>query len=217
MAVASTVAGAAAGITPFGAGLMGASMLMQIIGMIGNARATARAQGELLKRKRELDLEYKKDLYTDFLNTPEAQSALSTLTKKYIENVKRADQGAVISGASDERTVATAEKLHQPFQALISNLAGYGAQRKESIRNRYAYQDQNLQNLIYSSDLQKIQNWSNLASNIGGAMEGFAAAGTGTEGEMGAGEWFRNLFGSKGAPGTKKGKTKLLQSLEAGG
>lgn len=152
------------------------SMAGSALGMAGSAQANKKAERELAQRKQELDLEYKFDANQDFLNTPMAKSAISLLSQKYIENARKVAQGSVISGASDEKTVAAAEEMQKPYVGAISGLAGYGQQRQDSIRSNWLGQSSHLADLKYSNTLQKGQNWANLGTNALNAGIGLASA-----------------------------------------
>jgi hypothetical protein len=162
-------------------------------GMAGSAAANKKAERELAMRRRELDLEYKYDYNLDFLNTPQAKSTISLLSQKYIENAKKVAQGSVISGASDEKAVAAAEEMQKPYVGAISQLAGYGQQRQDSIRRNWLYSDQHLADLQYQNQMQKGENWSNLGTNALNAGIGFAMADAGG----GFNEWDKNLADRK--------------------
>jgi hypothetical protein len=169
------------------------SMLTGIIAQQGAANAQRKAEANLAKRRQELDLEYKHDYNLDFLNTPMAKSSISLLSQKYIENARKVAQGSVISGASDEKTVAAAEEMQKPYVGAISNLAGYGQQRQDSIRSSWLSSDQHLADLQYGNDLQKAQNWSNFGNNAAQAGMAFAQV-EGMGALKGTDDWLKNLM-----------------------
>lgn len=191
------------------------SMAGSAVGMAGSVNANRKAETELAKRKNELDLEYKFDANQDFLNTPMAKSAISLLSQKYIENARKVAQGSVISGASDEKTVAASEEMQKPYVNAISGLAGYGQQRQDSIRGNWLNQSSHLADLKYSNTLQKGQNWANLGTNAMNAGIGFATADA--NGALGGeNDWMSKLFPNSGGgtagvmmPGRKSGNTKM--------
>jgi len=179
-----------------GTALAIASLAGTVLSQAESAAANKRAERELAQRRQELDLEVKYDYNLDFLNTPQAKSALSLLTQKYIENTKKVAQGSVISGASDEKTVAAAEEMQKPYVGAITSLAGYGQQRQDYLKRNQLSMDQHLADLQYSNTLAKGQNWSNLGTNALNAGIGFAQAdATGAFEDMDS--WFKGL-GAKG-------------------
>ena len=168
-----------------------------VAGMVGSSAANKKAEKELAQRKQELDLEYKFDFNQDFLNTPMAKSALSLLSQKYVENARKVAQGSVISGASDEKTVAAAGEMQKPFVNAISGLAGYGQQRQDSIRGNWLNQSSHLADLKYSNTLNKGENWANFGNNAMNAGIGFATADA-NGGFEGVDNWFKGLGNSGG-------------------
>jgi len=140
---------------------------------IREAAKMKEARADLEKRKQELDMEYMKDVNLDYLNTPQAQSALSMLSKKYIENVKRVNQGAVISGRSPENTIAATEELQKPYTETLSRLAGYGQQRQDALKSSFWRREDSLNDLIYGTKVGEAQSWSNMAENAGNAVGAF--------------------------------------------
>jgi len=175
------------------------SLAGSAVSAAGSAMANKRAEKELAQRKQELDLEYKYDYNLDFLNTPQAKSAISLLSKKYIENAKKVAQGSVISGASDEKSVAAAEEMQKPFVNAISQLAGYGQERQDAIRGNWLNQSQHLADLKYGNTLQKGQNWANLGTNALNAGMGFAYADAGGAFE-GADNWMKKFASTRKGP-----------------
>lgn len=193
-----------------------ASLIASAAGAAGSAIQNNRNTRELAKRRNELDMEYKHDYNMDFLNTPMAKSAISLLSQRYIENARKYAQGAIITGKSEEQQVAAAGEMQKPLVNTISQLAGYGQQRQESLRNRYLYSREHLADLQFANDQQKSQNWSNLGTNAMNAGIGFAEADA-SGSFANQDDWIKNLFSNNGGlAGTKRGKIKQLQGLEAG-
>lgn len=159
-----------------GTALMIASLAATAAGMAGSARANRKASLELQKRKRELENEYRYDYNMDFLNTPQAQSVISLLSRKYIENAKKAAQTGAIMGRSDEAAAAQAESIQRPYTEVVSQLAGYGQQRQDALRRQYLYSREHIGDLIYQNQLGKGQNFANLATNALGAAGSFSIA-----------------------------------------
>ena len=187
----------------------------------GSARANKKAEQELARRKQEMDLEYKYDYNQDVLNTPQAKSVLSRLSSEYITRSKQVAQGNAISGASDERAVASAEKMQKPFTDVISNLAGYGTQRQDAIRRGYLYQKEHLNDLTYQNMEAKGANWQNLASNAAGAAGAFSmadASGAFEGADAKLGDWWRGSkmglknLANQSWTGSYGGATKLAGS-----
>ena len=163
-------------------------------GMKGSANANEQARNELAKRKAELDTEYKYDYNMDYLNTPQAKSALSLLSKEYIERSKQVAQGNVISAKSDEFASAVAGEMQKPFVGTLSNLAGYGEQARQATRRNYLYSKEHLNDLTYQNTQQKGQNWANFGTNAVNAALGFAEADAYGESDKKDQGYLKNIF-----------------------
>lgn len=196
-----------------GAALAVLSMAGKVAGMIGSAKANKKAEQMLQQRRQELDLEYKADYNQDFLNTPMAKSAINLLSQKYIENTRKLAQGSVISGASNEKALAGAEELQKPYVNTISQLAGYGQQRQDSIRQGYLSRLGHVQDLQYGQQLNKAATWASLYSNAAtGGQSAAQADGAGAFG--GGGDWFKGIFkGGQTGMSTGSGETSIANGV----
>jgi len=179
------------------------SLAASAAGMAGSAMSNARTSRNLKKREKELKDEYTYDYNMDVLNTPQAQSAISLLSKKYIEDSKKIAQGNVITGASDERAVASAAERQKPYIDVISQLAGMGSERANAIRRNYLYSNQHMGDLMYGNDMQKGTNWASFGTNALNAAGAFSQA---------------DAYGAfKGGNSSLKGLSKQTWKTDVGG
>lgn len=159
-----------------GAILAGLSLAGSGIGAINSARANNAIDRQLKQRRSVLENWYDKEYNTDYLNTAEAKNAIQVLKNNMKTQMAKTDQGNVISGASDEAQVATADKSMRSYGDQVTRLAGYGTQYKDSIRREYQGLKMNLDNLQAANLQQKSQNWNNFMNNAMNAGIGFAQA-----------------------------------------
>jgi len=156
-----------------------ASLAASAFGAAKSAKANRAIDEQIASRQSELDNWYNKEYNQNYLDTDEAKSTVTLLREQLRDQMKKVDQNNAITGASDERRVATAEKLNRGFGDSLTRLAGYGTRHKDAARRQYMYNNMFLDNQELQNLQGKSQNWSNLMGNamntFGGAMEADAA------------------------------------------
>lgn len=142
-----------------------ASLAASAYGMAKSAQANKAIDKQIAGQESELDTWYNKEYNQSYLDSAEAKSAITILRNQIREQMKKVDQNNAITGASNERRVATADKLNQGYQDAVSRIAGYGTRYKDSVRRQYMYGKMGINNLELSNLQGKSQNWSNLTGN----------------------------------------------------
>ena len=153
-----------------------ASLAANAFGAKKSAQANKAIERQIANRESELETWYNKEYNQSYLDSAESKSAVTILRNQIREQMKKVDQNNAITGASDERRVATADKANQHYQDLISKLAGYGTRYKDSLRREYMYGKTGIENLELANLQGKSQNWSNLMSNASNVAGGAAEA-----------------------------------------
>jgi len=153
-----------------------ASLLLNAYGSSQSAEANDKAQGLLNKRINDLDSWYNAESSKDYTQTPEGQATQRRLESQMKKALESQNNDAVRTGATPESKVALQGELQEKYSDAISNLSGLTTQRKEGLRRDYMLNMNNLLNQQTGMYSQEQNNWTNLASNISGALGALSQA-----------------------------------------
>lgn len=163
LGVSGTAASMVPGIgTAVGAGL---SVAGQIFGAVKGAQAN-KANQKLINTQME-ENEADKNLTVDrsFLETNAAKDAVRTANENLIDNQKRVEGNAAITGASDEGKVASQSAVNKNYNDVVSNIASNATQYQDNNRRMYNARKGQLNNLQMQFNNQKAESASNMAGN----------------------------------------------------
>ncbi|MFI3262297.1 MAG: hypothetical protein R3Y26_05255 [Rikenellaceae bacterium] len=152
-----------------GAGVSGIGSLVS--GIRANKQAK-NAESLINEQIEENDRWYNQNYNTDYLDTVEARSTLSTIREQNKKATDAVNNNIVSSNMSDEAKVAQASSLNKNYSNAVSSLAGYGTRRQDQITNTYNTRNDAYNNALYSISANK----ANAASALGDA---FSAVGSG--------------------------------------
>jgi len=141
------------------------SGLASMYGSLRSGQSNDLVDRTLQKRKTDLQAWFDTEYNANYLDTPEARSAITVMRNNMQEQMKKADQGNVIRGASDERAVATAESGQKNLANSVLRLTGYGTQRKDAIGREMRMREMGLDNLVMQNQMNKSQQWTNFMNN----------------------------------------------------
>lgn len=153
-----------------------ASLLLSAYGSSQSAEANDKAQGLLNKRINDLDSWYNAESSKDYTQTQEGQATMRRLESQMKKALESQNNDAVRTGATPESKVAVQSELQEKYSDAVSNLSGLTTQRKEGLRRDYMSSMNNLLNQQAGMYSQEQDNWTNLASNISGALTSLGGA-----------------------------------------
>jgi len=110
-----------------------------VAGHVANNKARGRAQDELNEKNKALDAritEAEKDLHTQYVDTPEAQAVLNQAKEDAQQESRRAENLAVMSGASNEAKIAARSAALKGYSNTLRSVAGYANQYRRNVQNR---------------------------------------------------------------------------------
>jgi hypothetical protein len=148
-----------------GTALAVASGLASLYGSAKSAEANRAYDSQLRQRQSDLQTWYNKEYNTNYLDTPEAKSAIQLLRNDYREKMKKVSQNNAIKGASDESVVASADAGQKTIANAATRIAGYGTQRKDMIGREFRSRKDNLDNMQGANLQNKSAQWSNFMNN----------------------------------------------------
>lgn len=197
MSILNAVSGAL-GTTPVGLGL---SVAGQIFGAVKGAQAN-KANQKLINTQME-ENEADKNLTVDrsFLETNAAKDAVRTANENLIDNQKRVEGNAAITGASDEAKVASQSAVNKNYNDVVSNIASNATQYQDNNRRMYNARKGQLNNLQMQFNNQKAESASNLAGNASDLL-----------GSLTFGEGMKSTTGTA-APGRTAQQTNDLNKI----
>jgi len=153
----------------------GVRLLGQGFGLAQSAKANKKAESYLQSRMNALSSRFSKDYYQDFLDTEAARSTMNRLNTQF-KDMANNIKGQSASGSTAEAEIAAKDNIQQRYADAVSNLAGLGTQRKDSLQARFDANMGNLENQKMGILQQKAQNWSTFGQNVGNASDGILKA-----------------------------------------
>lgn len=187
------------------------SLGTSIYGAVKNAKANKAREKEIGRRRDSLQDWYDKEYHQDYLDTSEARSSIRMMQEQMRDRKKATDQNNIVSGATDETKVATADKLNRNYGNTLTQLAGYGTRRKDALTQNYQAQQYNLDNIYFGLLGEKSQNWNNLSQNGMNAFSSVMAA----DSNGAFDKWDNSISGwFKGRGGASSGSALAGRPLE---
>jgi hypothetical protein len=156
--------------------LAGVSALSSLFGSLKSAQANQAIDSDIARQRSELQVWYDKEYNQNYLQSDKAKSTIEILRRQMEEQMKKVAQNNAITGASDERRVAMADRLQKGMADNTTRLAGYGTRYKDMIRREYQGLNQNLNQVNLANLERKSDQWSNFMNNALNAGIGFAQA-----------------------------------------
>ena len=148
--------------TAVGAGL---SIAGQIFGAVKGAQANKANQNLINTQMEENEADKNLTVDRSFLETNAAKDAVRTANENLIDNQKRVEGNAAITGASDEAKVASQSAVNKNYNDVVSNIASNATQYQDNNRRMYNARKGQLNNLQMQFNNQKAESASNLAGN----------------------------------------------------
>jgi hypothetical protein len=166
-----------------------------LYGVLKSAQANKRIDKHLAKRQRTLADWFDKEYNQNALDTTETQSALGMLRDRFKKQTDVNANTAAVTGASDESVTAAKQGMNDALAGTVSQIAGSGTQRKDSIRREFMDRDNHLQDQVANHLQNKANNWNQMQSNAlqlasVGAMADSMGAFEKWDGKIG--EWKKN-------------------------
>lgn len=172
---------------------LGAQGILNLLAQRGAARANQKQMELLNQREGDLSVYFGKELNTPFLQTEEAQAILSQINDNYKQSLDNMEANAITGGATAEAKTAAKGEMQDNHSRVLSQLAGYGTQRKDRLAGQYQGLLSDIYNKKFALGQQEGQSWMNYMGNINDAAGNMLYA----WGEGG----FEDLFGKKAQVG----------------
>lgn len=158
-------ASGALGVTPLGLATTGLSVAGQIFGAVKGANQNDKNQNLINSQIEENEADKNLTVDRSFLETNAAKDAVRTANENLVDNQKRVEGNAAITGASDEAKVASQSAVNKNYNDVISNIASNATQYQDNNRRMYNARKGQLNNLQMQFNNQKAESASNLAGN----------------------------------------------------
>lgn len=157
--VASMVPGVG---TAIGAGL---SIAGQIFGAVKGAKENEKNQNLINSQMEENEADKNNAVNKSFLETNAAKDSVRMANQNLVDNQKRVEGNAAITGASDEAKVAQQSNVNKNYNDTMSGIASNATQYQENNKRMYQARKGQLNQLQMQFNAQKAENASNLAGN----------------------------------------------------
>ena len=142
---------------------------------------------------------YNKDYYSDYTQRSDTQKLMKQLRDNLGKNNKRAENMAVVTGATPEQQAVTKEQSNKVISDTFSNIGAMGQQWKDQVSNRYLSRRQNIADQRMGMMNQKAQSYENLMNTglnmMGGSLGGMMGGASATSG---GGQMMSQLAGTGG-------------------
>lgn len=156
-------AGAYSGLNPiFGA----------IYGAYKNAEAVKEKERTVADYKTNLDAWYDKNSNQDFLTTNVGKAALERSREQMFDQNKQADNAKVVTGATNEASLAAKTKNNDMFSETVNKLAAMGTARQDRVDSQYRQQQMGLFNTDLNMDDADIASAQQFQKNSGEQLSG---------------------------------------------
>lgn len=164
MSLLNAVSGAL-GVTSSGLATTGLSVAGQIFGAVKGAKENKKNQNLINSQIEENEADNNNTVNKSFLETNAAKDSVRMANENLIDNQKRVEGNAAITGASDEAKVAGQSNVNKNYNDTMSNIASNATQYQENNKRMYQARKGQLNNLQMQFNAQKAENASNLAGN----------------------------------------------------
>ena len=144
-----------------------------LIGGIRAKKQAKEAEKEIKSERAKNRRWYEQQRNTNYLDTQEARSVLSSLRTQSEKQQEAMNNNLVRSGASDEAKVAAASELNKSYSENVNRLAGIGTRYQDNIRREYQSREDAYNNALSNIRYGKANaaaSWGNIASDIGGQL-----------------------------------------------
>ena len=141
-----------------------------LIGGIRARKQTKEAEKEIRAEREKNRRWYEQQRNTNYLDTQEARSVLSSLRKQSEKQQEAMNNNLVRSGASDEAKVAAASALNQSYSDNVNRLAGIGTRYQDNIRREFQTREDAYNNALSNIRYGKANAasaWGDIASEVG--------------------------------------------------
>ena len=139
------------------------------VGLAGSIFGGSKAAKQRRKMNRylnEQDAEntalYNKDYYSDYTQRADTQNLMKQLRDNLGKNNKRAENMAVVTGATPEQQAVAKEQSNKVISDTFSNIGAMGQRWKDQVSNRYLARRENIANQRMGIMNQKAQSYENL-------------------------------------------------------
>lgn len=143
----------------------GVGLATQLYGAHKSATAAKEQEAELARQRAANEAWYNRNYYQDYLNTVQAQNALTQYRNAWAERTKEARARQAISGGTPEQAQAVAEAGGEAMGNMVGNLAAQGEQNKAAIDAQKLAMDNNLSQQAAQIAENRQQAASNLMSS----------------------------------------------------
>ena len=173
-AIGDGALGAVAGISPIGSVIYGA---------IKNANAVKDKEETIEDYKTDLDAWYDKNYNQDFLSTNVGKAALERTREQMFDQNKQADNAKVVTGATNEASLAAKTKNNDMFSDTVNKLAAMGTARQDRVDSINRQQKLGLFNTkmgMHDDDIASAQQFQeNSGEQLSGIMDVVSMLSTG--------------------------------------
>lgn len=145
------------GLIGGGLGLVGS-----VVGGISAGKQRRKMNRYLNKQDTDNNAQYNADYYSDYTQRSDAQNLLSQLRNNLSRYNKRAENMAVVTGATPEQQALAKEQSNKVISDAYSNLGAMGQQWKDQVANRYLQRKNSIANQRMGIMGQKAQSSENL-------------------------------------------------------
>ena len=157
--------GGAMGLTPGGAALAGISTAAQIFNTIKGAKANKKNQQQLNQQVSENEADYNNTANKSFLETNTAKDVVKKLDESVKDSQKSVAGRGVITGASDEASLAANSNTQKNYNNAVSGIAGEGTQYQDNQKRMYLGRKDRLNAMQMQITDNKANSAANAASN----------------------------------------------------
>ncbi|NDV97357.1 hypothetical protein D0T84_21010 [Dysgonomonas sp. 521] len=161
------------------------------VGLVGSIFGGSKAAKQRRKMNRYLNeqdaentAQYNRDYYSDYTQRADTQNLMKQLRDNLSKNNKRAENMAVVTGATPEQQAVAKEQSNKVISDTYSNIGAMGQQWKDQVSNRYLSRRENIANQRMGMMGQKAQSYENLMNTglnmLGGSIGSLAGGLSGT-------------------------------------
>lgn len=153
------------------------------LGLAGSIFGGSKAAKQRRKMNRYLNeqdaentTQYNRDYYSDYTQRADTQNLMKQLRDNLGKTNKRAENMAVVTGATPEQQAVQKEQSNKVISDTFSNIGAQGQMWKDQVSNRYLARRENIANQRMGVMGQKAQSYENLMNSglnmMGGSIGG---------------------------------------------
>lgn len=155
------------------------------IGLAGSIFGGSKAAKQRRKMNRYLNeqdaentAQYNRDYYSDYTQRADTQNLMKQLRDNLGKTNKRAENMAVVTGATPEQQAVQKEQSNKVISDTFSNIGAQGQIWKDQVNNRYLARKNDIANKRMGIMDQKAQSYENLMNTginmITGSVDGLS-------------------------------------------